>query len=70
MQDLAGADSDPIALAEHLYAAGLGALAQALSIPEPPLPRPRDPNGYYTGVVCCMALDLDAVTSPNCLCHS
>ena len=50
LQELAGEGIDQPALAKRLYGAGLGALAQALSIPEPPLPRPRDPNGYYTGV--------------------
>ncbi|KAK9824865.1 hypothetical protein WJX74_001728 [Apatococcus lobatus] len=50
-EDLASTGPEEPALAKHLYGAGLGVLAQALSIPEPPLPRPRDPSGYYTGLL-------------------
>ncbi len=51
MQVLAGASPDPQTLGQHLHGAGLGALATALSLPEPALPGPRDPHGFFSGLL-------------------
>ncbi|KAK9837209.1 hypothetical protein WJX84_000079, partial [Apatococcus fuscideae] len=43
--------SHQAAMSAFLHDARLGALARALALPEPPLERPRDPSGYYTGLL-------------------
>ena len=51
VQEAANFHADPHTASETLHAAGLESLAEALSLPAPASPDPRDRHGYYSGLL-------------------
>ena len=51
MQEAGNIHGNPVAASAFLHEANLAVLAEALSLPVPPLPEPRDRHGYFTGLL-------------------
>ena len=51
VQKAASTHANPHTASEALHAAGLECLAEALLLPAPAMPDPRDRHGYYSGLL-------------------